>query len=285
MPNCVHLARRLRAAGQYGGFISRLCYTAACAELCSLGPAASRRWAVWRLYKPTILHGLCRTVFTWPGGFAPAGPRGGLCRLCSLRCWRVPDMVFCKKMSAAGSSSSSWFLLSAWLIKSLRQPLGSRSGVAMESFLKSTEGFSFNELVDKDDEEETQALPAQSSHKPSSSSKRKKEKKSKKARKTDTDDGTFVNVKLETSTVETKTTTKDEDVDLEEVVTEDPYAAADGGPGEDDDCEGPLPSKRAMQRAFQGFTRRPGGWKHKKAGKGPAKGKGRGKKVAPGTLM
>ena len=79
-------------------------------------------------------------------------------------------------MGAAGSSSSSWFLLHTWLVKSLRQPLGSRSGVAMESFLKSTKGFSSNALVDKDDEEETQALPAKGSHKPSSSSKLKKEK-------------------------------------------------------------------------------------------------------------
>ena len=36
-------------------------------------------------------------------------------------------------------------------------------------------------------------------------------------------------------------------------------------------------SKRAMQRALRGWTRRSGGWKHKKkaAGKGPAKGVGK----------
>ena len=84
--------------------------------------------------------------------------------------------------------------------------------------------------------------------------------KSKKAGKTDTDDESFVNFNLETSTVEAKTTTKDEDVDLEEVVTEDPYfVAADGGPGEDDDCEEPLPTKQAMQRAVQGLLADPAG--------------------------
>jgi len=49
--------RRLRAAGQHGGFFSRLCRSGGFAPLGSMaasladyaGPVASRRWAAWRL--------------------------------------------------------------------------------------------------------------------------------------------------------------------------------------------------------------------------------------------
>ena len=55
--DCVDVARRLRAAGQHGGFFSRLCRSGGFAPLGSMAassadytfPAASRCWAAWRL--------------------------------------------------------------------------------------------------------------------------------------------------------------------------------------------------------------------------------------------
>ena len=57
----------------------------------------------------------------------------------------------------------------------------------------------------------------------------------------------------------------------------DPYllGVAEEAPSDEDEEK---PSKRAMQRALQGFSRKSGGWKHKKRGSGKSPlGKGRGK--------
>ena len=141
----------------------------------------------------------------------------------------------------------------------------------MDNFLEKTAEFSFSALVDKDQDQEVNVIDDDGQAQgtllanPSSSSrpKTKKDKKNKK-RKAEVEDQ---NLTAEADGLE-------EDV----ATTEDPYLLADLGDEDHDEakCTDPTPSKRAMQRAVQGFTRRSGGWKHKKkAGKGPAKGRGK----------
>ena len=147
----------------------------------------------------------------------------------------------------------------------------------MDDFLQSTSSFSFNDVVDQD---ENNARLGQVEAPEDLCGERSKKSKKKKVKKDEAKDHDLP---------ATKTATKSEDkianedlVEDDEVwqAQDDPYQLPGEDVGEDNqDDNDELPSKRAMQRALRGWTRRSGGWKHRKkpaaAGKSPAQGRGK----------
>ena len=153
----------------------------------------------------------------------------------------------------------------------------------MEDFLQSTSDFSFQTLVDQDEDTGRFGQGREEAAEANLDGNLlvKKTKKDKKTKKGDGD--------LQPLTP--TTTTKIEDDIATELAEKDwqtqfdPYMLQSEEAVDEDMADLPdlpMPTKRGMQRALRGFTRRSGGKKHKKkhaaAGKGPAKGRG---KIAP----
>ena len=150
-------------------------------------------------------------------------------------------------------------------------------GGHMDGFLEACGDLSFSALVEKDEEIGSSSPPK--------AKKRKKDKKEKKGKKTLKVEKELVGDK-DQELMADKASKLPAEEDPDEIWPEhlprppplDPYllGVAEEAPSDEDEEK---PSKRAMQRALQGFSRKSGGWKHKKrgSGKGPL-GKGRGKK-------
>ena len=147
----------------------------------------------------------------------------------------------------------------------------------MDAFLQNHSNLSFNALVDQEEDNGQlgQVEAPGFLDEPERPAKTKKSKKDKKAKKGLAED----------SARRTTTESKDDSVDDNWQAQDDPYMTVDeqdlaqGAVCDDDEDDLPVVSKRAMQRAVKGFTRRSGGWKHRKkpaaAGKGSAKGRGK----------
>ena len=74
-----HLARRRRADGQYMAADKPTILHGGLCRTVFTWPGGFAPLGSMAADKPTILHGgLCRTVFTWPGGFAPLGSMAAL---------------------------------------------------------------------------------------------------------------------------------------------------------------------------------------------------------------
>lgn len=148
----------------------------------------------------------------------------------------------------------------------------------MEAFLGSVGDSSFSQLVDNDLDKDAKQEDVELKQD------KKRSKRTTRAKGVQFAEDAFDDEKVQVESMSRKAVKKEEAVKVhvesrkavkqEEVMeTEDqwlPVAADPYGAGTDGmDLE--IPTKRAMQRALQGFTRRGGGKKHKKAGTRPAK--------------
>ena len=150
-------------------------------------------------------------------------------------------------------------------------------GGHMDGFLEACGDLSFSALVEKDEEIGSSSPPK--------AKKRKKDKKEKKGKKTSKVEKELAGDK-DQELMADKASKLPAEEDPDETWPEhlprppplDPYyllGVPEEAPSHEDEEK---PSKRAMQRALQGFSRKSGGWKHKKRGSGKSPlGKGRGK--------
>ena len=153
----------------------------------------------------------------------------------------------------------------------------------MDAFLQNHSNLSFNALVDQEEDNgqlgQVEAPGFREPERPAKTCKKTKKSKKEKDKK----EG-----EAEDSARRTTTESKDDSVDDNWQAQDDPYMThqvddqdlAEGAVCDDDEDDLPVVSKRAMQRAVKGFTRRSGGWKHSRkkhaaAGKGSAKGRGK----------
>ena len=142
----------------------------------------------------------------------------------------------------------------------------------METFLQDCGKLSFNELVDKDEEIGLNRKSPPKAKKTKTKDKKEKKTKKAKAKKEEL----AGDAELATKLAEEDTADDMWPEHLPRPPPLDPYYYGDSAetcPDEEAPRE-TFPSKRAMQRAFQGFSRKSGGCRHKKTGSG----KGRGKK-------